>query len=885
MPATRQCRVGVHGRNDYQYHGGDFNLVREAKIEAIKMMSFNPPDVFHRLRDVNADLDFIIRLYDDRMNVGHHPTPAEFADKSIPIMRQLRPYATKFEVHNEPNHLRKIEGWGQEDPYAHDFNAWFLETYDRLKQACPWASLGFPGLAIPHRDLEWVEICRPAVNRADWLGVHCYWQNPTYTEGNHLTDFWGLRFKSYHEKFPNKLIEITEFGNSNGQGDYPVDPHKIAQEYVQYYQELFKYPYLLSASAFILSAPQAEWQIFVWRQESGHFQPIVAALRDMPRPPLEAPTPSEPPKPEPDEPILIPPVSERYFAETDRTVRSPFLKFFDTYGLDICGYPITEQFEEDSLVSQYFQRVGLEAIDGDKIRLKLVGTEAYTSRQAIADLQQQQIALEGQVASLQVTIEELNQRPVVLPSGGVAPPPITDLTDSLPKHPSKTFDTRPLTQIEHLIIHHTATRPDVSAELIARYQVQQLDRPGIPYHFYIAGDGTVFQTNHLETVSTHAYDKSPVGVGIAFAGDFTDLVPTPSQLDTGARLVAYLAQQLSLETDRIKGLKEFVPTHASPGKQWLEGQEWKEMLLSRVEANLATAPKPQPTLPAEPVPMRIPQPAWQDVADSLPKHPTKRYATRPLEAIEHIVIHHSAIPPTVGAQRIAEYHVEELEWPGIGYHFAVDDRGIIYRTNALETISYHVGPINHSSIGISFLGNFTDAVPTSAQLESGGKLVAWLAQELKLTNDEIQGHKEFVNTQCPGRQWLEDQQWKRMLLARVEATQEIFSQTVPVSDKPIGHYVLFYQLPDGTWAERDWANAKNYIATFKPTCGFSVDDAMRARRVTIIGGPGGVSMEAEERLVAAGCQVERLAGKDEVETKKLMDDLAKAGRRFLSLPG
>lgn len=889
MPESRQCRVGVHGRNDHQYPGRDFDLIREAKIEAIKMMSFNPPDVFHRLRDVNSDLDFVVRLYDDRMNVGYHPTPAEFADKFIPIMRQLQSYVTKFEVHNEPNHLRGIEGWGQEDHQARDFNTWFLETYNRLKQACPWASLGFPGLAIPHRDLEWVEICRPAVNRADWLGVHCYWQNPSFSEGNHLSDFWGLRFKHYHQKFPNKLIEITEFGNSNGQGGYPVDPQKIAQEYVQYYQELFHYPYLLSASAFIMSAPQAEWQIFVWRKEDGHFQPVVAAVRDMPRPslslqaklePKPKPKPKPQPKPEPapkPEPKPEPkPPAERYFPETKRTVRGAFLKFFNIHGLDICGYPITEQFQEDDLLSQYFQRVGLEVVGGDQIRLKLVGTEAYTSRQTIADLK-------GQVKSLQSTIEELRQRPVVLPSGEVAPPPITDISDSLTKHPSKTFDTRSLSQIEYLIIHHTAIKSDISAERIASYQVQQQDRPGIAYHFYITGDGTVYQTNHLETVSNHAYDKSAVGVGIAFAGDFTETIPTEAQLDNGARLAAYLVRKLSLNTESVKGIKEFVPTHASPGKQWLEGQKWKEKLLSKMKTILASAPQPSP--PGEDVPLRIPQPAWQDVVDSLPKHPTKRYASRGLGAVEHIIIHHSAIPPTVGVQRIAEYHSKNLNWPGIGYHFAIDDQGLIYRTNALETISYHAGNFNTLSVGVCFLGNFTDDVPTPAQLESGGKLVAWLVQELKLTNDEIQGHKEFMNTQCPGRQWLKDQQWKRMLLARVESTQEIFSKTLPVSDKPLGHYVLFYQFPDGTWAEKDWANAKNYVAAFKPTCGFSVDDAMRAQYVTIIGGPGGVSEEAEEMLLKAGCRVDRLAGKNEAETKKMLNDLAKSGRRFLSLPG
>ncbi|MFZ5917633.1 MAG: N-acetylmuramoyl-L-alanine amidase [Chloroflexota bacterium] len=903
MPATRQCRVGVHGRNDHLYQGRDYDLVREAKIEAIKMMSFNPTHVFHQLRDVNPDLDFIVRLYDDRMHIGHHPTPAEFADRFIPIMQQLQPYATKFEVHNEPNHLEGKEGWGQEDGHARDFNAWFLEVYDRLKQACPWASLGFPGLAIPHRDLEWVDICRRAVERADWLGVHCYWQNPTYTENNHLADFWGLRFKYYHQKFPNKLIEITEFGNSNGQGGYPVDHGKHAQEYAAYYQELFKYPFILSASAFIMSAPQSEWEIFVWRLESGHFLPEVAAVRDIPRPPLVAPSvvipapvkpvigepvskpPIEQPKPKPT-PTPTPVKKQRHFPETDRTIQGTFFEFFEKYGLDICGYPITEQFEEAGLLSQYFQRLGLEVIDGSKIRLKLVGTEAYTSRQTIGQLQKRQTELEKEIAALQKSAEEQRRQPVVLPGGGVAPPAITDLTGSLPKHATKTFDTRPTSQIEYLIVHHTATRGDLSAERIARYQVEQQDRPGISYHFYLTGDGVVNQTHKLETVSMHAYDKSPVSVGIAFGGDFTNAVPTAAQLENGAQLLAYLLQQLGLSIDSIKGLKEFVPTHASPGQQWLDGKKWKDTLLSKVEALLASTPKPTPTpQPGEAVPLRIPQPNWQDVVTSLSRHPTKKYAARPLTAIEHIVVHHSAIPASVGAQRIAEYHVQNLGWPGIGYHFVIDDQGAIFRTNTLETIAYHAGNINGSGVGVCFLGNFTDQVPTPVQLESGGKLLAWLVQELKLTNNEIQGHKEFLNTQCPGHQWLEGQQWKRMLLARVEATQETFTQPVPVTDKAIGHYVLFYQMADGSWAEKDWLNARNYVAAFKPTCGFSVDDAMRARYVTIVGGPGGISEEAEGLLRAAGCQVERVAGKNEAETKKLLNDLAKSGKRFLTLPG
>lgn len=297
----KRARVGVCGRNDHHFQGADLALVKSAKIESIKMMSFTDWADFNRLTEENPGIDFVVRLYDGRFGVGHHPTPAEFADTFIPIVGALGTYADKFEIHNEPNHLHGIEGWGQEDHQAKDFNAWFLEVFDRLKQAHPWAWLGFPGLAIPHRDLEWVEICRPAVERANWLGVHCYWQNPTTDDCNHLADFWGLRFKSYHDKFPHKPIEITEFGNSNGQGGFPVNPDGIAREYVEYYQEIFKYPYLCSASSFIMSAPQEEWGDFTWRWEKGGDKPVVDLVRAMPRPELWEEEPPEPP-PDPDPP-------------------------------------------------------------------------------------------------------------------------------------------------------------------------------------------------------------------------------------------------------------------------------------------------------------------------------------------------------------------------------------------------------------------------------------------------------------------------------------------------------------------------------------------------------------------------------------------------------
>ena len=70
-----------------------------------------------RVRQENPGIEFIVRLFDDRISGSHtHPTPAAVCQlASFPRINELRPYATKFEIHNEPNHYQGIEGWGNSD--------------------------------------------------------------------------------------------------------------------------------------------------------------------------------------------------------------------------------------------------------------------------------------------------------------------------------------------------------------------------------------------------------------------------------------------------------------------------------------------------------------------------------------------------------------------------------------------------------------------------------------------------------------------------------------------------------------------------------------------------------------------------------------------------
>jgi hypothetical protein len=360
-------------------------------------------------------------------------------------------------------------------------------------------------------------------------------------------------------------------------------------------------------------------------------------------------------------------------------------------------------------------------------------------------------------------------------------------------------------------------------------------------------------------------------------------------------------------------LGEFAETEA-PGEQRLSGQRWKDELLEIVEATMeestageaaiiASLQEQIQALEQEIEELRhqlamqsfsfdlagdagkVSQPPIQDLIDKLPKHSTKEYQSRPLSDIRHLVIHHSAVPPSVGPHRIAAYHVNKQDWPGIGYHFLVAENGTIYQGNALGTVSYHAVKANPRGVGVCFLGNFTETVPPPAQLEGGAHLIAWLMQGLGIALDEVKGHKEFMDTACPGEQWLKGEKWKETLHREIAKVQETAAQPSPgptVEDRALHHYMLFWAR-DVEWAKNDWLNALDFIGAFRPTAGFSVEEASQAEYVTIVGGPLGVSKAAEEQLKAAGCRVDRIAGKDEAATKQMLDELVKQGKRFQSL--
>jgi len=132
--------------------------------------------------------------------------------------------------------------------------------------------------------------------------------------------------------------------------------------------------------------------------------------------------------------------------------------------------------------------------------------------------------------------------------------------------------------------------------------------------------------------------------------------------------------------------------------------------------------------------------------NELKKHETKRYKKRSINAIKSIAIHHSATK-TGSPEAFARYHVNIKNWPGIGYAYVIDKDGVIYQTNELTTVAYHVGNSNYKSVGICLIGDFTVEETNPKQLQAAAYLCLFLMQKL-LNLEVIKGHSEF-----PGYSW------------------------------------------------------------------------------------------------------------------------------------
>lgn len=221
-------------------------------------------------------------------------------------------------------------------------------------------------------------------------------------------------------------------------------------------------------------------------------------------------------------------------------------------------------------------------------RIDLLDRDLQAAQQARLTAEGQRFEMAEAIRRLQ---EELQASAAAAPSFVVPPPPMRVIVDQLPKHPSLHYGRRSPSQITHIAVHHTAAPPRVGPARIAELHIAadpgrgKEDWPGIGYHFFVHEDGTIDQTNYLETASFHIYRHFGYSVGVVFAGSFMNgKIPSSAQLRAGAHLVAWLMQELKIPLARVWGHREF-PDNMTicPGSEWTQGNRWRDLLFERAE--------------------------------------------------------------------------------------------------------------------------------------------------------------------------------------------------------------------------------------------------------------------------------------------------------------
>lgn len=161
-----------------------------------------------------------------------------------------------------------------------------------------------------------------------------------------------------------------------------------------------------------------------------------------------------------------------------------------------------------------------------------------------------------------------------------------------------------------------------------------------------------------------------------------------------------------------------------------------------------------------------------DIRETLPGDSFNWSWVRPLFQVKYLAIHHSASPDNQSPKEIANYHINNNGWGGIGYHFLIAKDGAVYYAGDISTARANVANLNEQVLGICLIGNFTSGrVPTNDQIDSAHKLCDFLINnydDLSSLNswDNVLGHKELPGqaTTCPGDDW---PSWKPKIVSGI----------------------------------------------------------------------------------------------------------------------
>lgn len=191
---------------------------------------------------------------------------------------------------------------------------------------------------------------------------------------------------------------------------------------------------------------------------------------------------------------------------------------------------------------------------------------------------------------------------------------------------------------------------------------------------------------------------------------------------------------------------------------------------------------------------------FQDFRDLLPGDSYNWSWERDLSLVNYLAIHHSGGSDTESPESIANIHINNNGWGGIGYHFLIAKDGTVFYVGDIGTARANVANLNEQVIGICLIGNFIqEKVPTNEQLDSTHKLCDFFILNFPaLTGvkswDKLRGHNELPgqSTPCPGETF---SSWRIQIVEGVSLISDRGAQveSLQTSLASLNQQVIFLQ--------------------------------------------------------------------------------------------
>uniref|UniRef100_A0A8C1VZ26 Peptidoglycan recognition protein 5 n=1 Tax=Cyprinus carpio TaxID=7962 RepID=A0A8C1VZ26_CYPCA len=124
-----------------------------------------------------------------------------------------------------------------------------------------------------------------------------------------------------------------------------------------------------------------------------------------------------------------------------------------------------------------------------------------------------------------------------------------------------------------------------------------------------------------------------------------------------------------------------------------------------------------------------------------------------------VIVHHTALlycaHPRDSVSELAHIqhmHMQERGFDDIGYNFLISGDGTVYEGRGWGIVGAHAKEHNFSSVGIAFMGNFNDELPSSVSLSALLRLLhSGVLHGHVQPNFVLVGHRDVAKTECPGK--------------------------------------------------------------------------------------------------------------------------------------